>query len=313
MRPKIGNHNLAVLPQAEAVGRSIHKGNTMERESIFNSGGAYNLVVRENIMLHREASLALSRVFKNWSQGLGSVNRPLNVLDLACGGSPVTISALMHTLPDRSFIYTGIDINEDQVRQAKDIWSYPSNVTQVDILKGNAWTPETLGFNQKFDVIFSGLNFHHAIPEELLYLVHALRPLCAQQAIVLSHDIYRPDVFAFVRRPQVHSTEPSESLKLIPNLPTPQEDQTDYDHSKSGDWRKEFLQRYKKYFSDLDAPPEEAGAILKHVSERDFPLSGKEVMQIFSNAGFHSHFQDFSDTDHPLGQYLGVLWATQQT
>lgn len=311
MKTAIGNLGLpAVLPQAMSAGQYIRTGDTMESESIFNSGGAYNLVVRKNVMLHHEAGQALTQVLKNWSQRCGSVNRPLNVLDLACGGSPVTISALMLALPNRSFIYTGIDINEDQVRHAKDNWCYPANVVQIDILKGNAWTPATLGLRQKFDVVFSGLNFHHAVPEELAHLICALRPLCTEQAIVLSHDIYRPDVFAFIRRPHIHPTDSSESLELIPGLPMQQDNQLDSTPLGSGNWRNEFLQRYEKHLVDLGAPSEDARAILKHVSERDFPLSGKEVVQIFSEAGFCPHFQDFSDTDHPLGQYLGVLWAT---
>ncbi|MBF0104694.1 MAG: class I SAM-dependent methyltransferase [Deltaproteobacteria bacterium] len=258
----------------------------MKREPIFNHNGAYNLVVRKKIMLHREARKSLTRELGNWSRSRGTMAHPARVLDLACGGTPVTISALMHALPERTFTYTGVDINADQVRQAKDDWAYPDNVVETTILKGNAWMPESLGFNQKFDIVFSGMNFHHAVPEELVYLTNQLRPLCADHAILLSHDMYRPESSPYVRRPKKHPTNPSEALELIQDLTESHiDDQTDLTqtqqvtnltltrlnssisrgmHPRSVDflitgyqvnWRHEFLRRYKIHLSDLGVSP----------------------------------------------------------
>ena len=182
---------------------------------------------------------------------------------------------------------------------------------RIRVLNGNAWTLDSLKLGERFDVVFSGLNFHHATPEELVFLAGELKPLCAADAIILSHDLYRPEATSYVRRPAIHPDGPIESLELIPGLKSNFTQKSDHENTgNENNWRDEFLQRYKNHLADLEISKEKASAILKHVSERDYPLSGDEVAHIFSEVGFTASFKDFRALPHPLGCYLGILWAS---
>ena len=129
----------------------------MRREELFNRSGYYRFLLDSNSLLHREAAAvaidALNPLLKERAS-----DEPVRVLDLACGGWPTAIAGVMAAFASRTFEYTVIDINPDQVELASTRFEFPENVNATHILEGNAWDLETAGVEPGFDLVFSGLD-----------------------------------------------------------------------------------------------------------------------------------------------------------
>ena len=186
----------------------------MRREELFNRSGYYRFLLDSNALLHREATDVATEALKP-VLGKHAVDKPVRVLDLACGGWPKAIAGVMTQFSSRTFEYTGIDINPDQVKLAAGLFEFPGNVIGVLILEGNAWDLEALGISGGYDLIFSGMNLHHGNPAEFLFLARQLRALLAPCGILFSHDVYRPDAQLYRRRPDANPDDPAESFRLI--------------------------------------------------------------------------------------------------
>ena len=219
----------------------------MRREELFNSSGYYRFLLDSNALLHREAAAAATAALARLLQERAS-DKPVRVLDLACGGWPMAIAGVMAAFPQRVFEYTGVDINPDQVELASTVFKFPENVRAVRLLEGNAWDLGPLGISGAYELIFSGMNFHHGNPAELLYLAAQLRKLVAADGLLFSHDVYRPDAQAYRRRPDVNPDNSAESFRLIDaariataNLPL----LTFPEDADSGEpaWREDYLMR----------------------------------------------------------------------
>jgi len=219
----------------------------VRREELFNSSGYYRFLLDSNALLHREAAAAATAALAPLLQERAS-DQPVKVLDLACGGWPMAIAGVMAAFPQRVFEHTGVDINPDQVELASTVFEFPENVRAVRLLEGNAWDLGPLGISGAYELIFSGMNFHHGNPAELLYLAAQLRKLVAADGLIFSHDVYRPDAQAYRRRPDVNPDNSAESFRLIDaariataNLPllTFPEDAD----SEEPAWREDYLMR----------------------------------------------------------------------
>ena len=120
----------------------------MRHEAVFGKGGGYGLVVEKNVLLHHEAIRTGIRIIAQWMKRR-KLARPIRILDLACGGSPVISGALMAAFSSVKFQYTGIDINPGQVDAARR-FKFAKNV-KGNILDGDAWGLDAIPAHQRFD------------------------------------------------------------------------------------------------------------------------------------------------------------------
>ncbi len=100
----------------------------MRREELFSRSGFYGFLLKSNVLLHREAARAAVDAFQPVVAGYG--RGPVAILDLACGGWPVTVAEAMAAFPGAAFRYTGVDINPWGLSLAVDLTggSAPSNL-----------------------------------------------------------------------------------------------------------------------------------------------------------------------------------------
>lgn len=286
---------------------------TVRREELFNRSGYYRFLLDINVLLHREAAAAATAAMARLLKDRAS-DKPVKVLDLACGGWPMAIAGVMGAFPQRVFEYTGVDINPDQVELASIQFEFPENVGAVRILEGNAWDLGSLGISGEYDLIFSGMNFHHGNPTELLYLSAQLRELIAADGLLFSHDVYRPDAQTYRRRPDVNPDNASESFRLIdaariatadlPFLAFPED-------TASGEpaWREDYLMRMGRTLIDRGGDPGGTNSTLAHMRQRDYPVSTQEISQILAQAGFSTRVQRYDDSSEPLGPYVACCVA----
>ncbi|MBI4668764.1 MAG: class I SAM-dependent methyltransferase [Elusimicrobia bacterium] len=285
----------------------------MKREKVFSKGGFYSFVVHNNIVGHREAIAIICQGIAQWlslkKQG------QVKVLDLACGGEPFVIISVMSQFTGIRFEYTGIDINPDQVALAQRYSGYPANISHVAIIQRNAWQPSDWGLNETYDLIFSGLNFHHATPEELFFLGKALQPFLSPKGIVVNYDVYRPRGIPYLRKPNCNPNNKNDIYALVPP-----EALSGIDLSGLGiveyafgahpyDWRQDLLRISKTLLDELGADKAGAEEMLDHVARRDLPVSTEEMQRIWSLVGLETHVYDFQKTNHPLKDYLAVIMA----
>lgn len=285
----------------------------MRREELFNRSGYYRFLLDSNALLHREATDVATEGLKPVLRER-AVDKPVRVLDLACGGWPKAIAGVMAAFSSRTFEYTGIDINPDQVKLASGLFEFPANVIGVHILEGNAWDLEALEISGGYDLIFSGMNLHHGNPEELLFLARQLRGLLAPGGILFSHDVYRPDAQPYRRRPDANPDDPAESFRLIDAariasaaLP-PLEVAEDQARDEPA-WREDYLQRMGRTLIARGGDPDGTESTVAHMRQRDYPVSTREMSRILSHAGFSTRVRRFDDSVEPMGPYVACCAA----
>lgn len=276
----------------------------MRQERIFDADGCYQKTVAGNVLLHCEAAQVGTMVVKRWLDNTASDGAPIRVLDLACGGYPVTIAQIMANIPRRRFHYTGIDINYDQLERIRR-FAFPANVAPT-IAEGDSWAVDQLTPNEQFDLIFIGLNTHHATPEELAFAAHHWFRLCAPRGLLLNHDLFRPTRFPYLRRPDIAPRDPDKALRLIdPHklgeivIPSVEE--------SAMDWRDAFITIDAGLNRDAGIGEVDVQAILEHIRERDYPVSTEEMRAILTQVGFTVQIHNFNGTSHPLREYLALI------
>ncbi len=253
----------------------------MKNERAFSRAGFYKFVLDANLMLHNNVAEAGRQVLSQWLFRKEK-SSAISILDLACGGAPVSICRMTEFFISYQFEYTGIDINPDQIDSARS-FSYPTNYRSVQLQEGNAWDFVPLTGGARFDIIFSGMNIHHGTPGELFVLLRQIREALAPGGIFLSHDFFRPASFAYLKRPDFdpvsgepfammpHETLNKEDLRNVPELATA---------DASIDWRQPFIARYRVALTDKGAASEGVEEIMNHVQSRDYPVSIAELQQI---------------------------------
>jgi SAM-dependent methyltransferase len=266
--------------------------------------------------MHREAGAAARRVLGALASA--APGRALRVLDLACGGWPLSIAEAMGSCTDQRFDYTGVDINPDQVESVRSLFRFPESVTRVRILEGNAWNLRKIGLEPGFDLVFSGLNLHHGTPEEIAFLARELLRLLAPGGCFLSHDVYRPEAARYRRRPAVNPHNPVESFRLL----APQQLvaagipdsllEVDADPAEPA-WRTDYLERMHRLLLERGADADGADSTVAHMRQRDYPVSLSELRGIFEPLGFVVESGRYLGAEHPLAPYLGWVVAEAPT
>ena len=287
----------------------------MRREKLFSHDGFYPFIVESNLLLHHEAIDSGRRLVELLLKNRPS-DQPVTVLDLACGGEPVVIAKIMESFPDRCFHYTGIDINPDQVEQARSVFQFPDNVAEVRISEGNAWDFRSAEPSRKYDVIFMGLNLHHGTPEEIHYLATRIRDLLEDDGIFINHDCFRPNDQPYLRRPDSNPENPAESFQLLDKdvLSSVAEPSFTLDAIHSGanepDWRIRYRQSLSTTAIERGGDKTGIESMNQHVNLRDYPISLHEFRKIFESVGFKVHTQRYNTPD-PLGEFIAMAVASR--
>lgn len=280
----------------------------MKNEKVFSKEGYYHFIVTTNVLTHYHAIETGKQIFQDRLQSKLQGEK-IRLLDLACGGEPITISKIVESFPQYQFEYMGIDINPDQVKMANELFQFPGNVIDAQIVEANAWELDLLTPNT-YDIVFSGLNFHHAIPEELYYLALQIKKVLKKDGFLLNHDLYRPDDTLYLKRPATNPQNPTESFRLveldklagiaIPDFCFPE---------TSEDWRLQLFDAYSTYLESLNADPAGLAQSRAHMKERDFPVSLKELGTIMEAASYSMEIYDFMETNHPIKEYAAMIVA----
>jgi ubiquinone/menaquinone biosynthesis C-methylase UbiE len=287
----------------------------MRREKLFSNDGFYPFIVESNVLLHREAidhgCLMVARLLKQRNP-----QRPVYVLDLACGGEPVAMAKIMGHFSDWRFHYTGVDINPDQVEQARSLFKFPANVEQVSLGEGNAWDFHPAEPGRKYDLIFMGLNLHHGTPEEVNYLATRVARLIADDGVFMSHDCFRPDDQPYFRRPDVHPENPDESFQLLARETLSGSPAVPFVvHEISGsapepDWRRRYRQCLSTTATERGGDSAGIESMNQHVKLRDYPISLREFRLMFESLGFEVSTRRY-DTREPMGEFIAMAVASK--
>lgn len=284
----------------------------MRREQLFSAGGFYGFLVQSNVLLHREAVERGVEVLTRYLHGRAD-HRPIPVLDLACGGEPVSFAAMLARFPAYAFGYTGIDVNPDQVAAARR-FAFPPNVQPARLVEGSAWDLRALP-DGAFEVAFMGMNLHHGTPEEVRFLARGLARVLTPGGVFFDHDWFRPDDEPYVRRPDRDPDDPTESLRMVePAALAPMEmGDLDLDEAPDGHdapWRIAYVRGLHDTLRLRGADPAGARATAHHVARRDFPIATREFRRIFETEGFRVDVLAYDDSPEPLAPYtkMSVAW-----
>ena len=284
----------------------------MRREELFSRSGFYGFLLKSNVLLHREAAeagiAALASVLE-----LLPEDETVSVLDLACGGWPVTIAEIMGAFPQYSFSYTGIDINPDQVALAGERFPFPDNVAVTRLIEGNAWELDPLQVDDRHQLIFSGMNLHHGTPEEIYYLGLQLRERLGAGGIVFSHDVYRPDDTPYRPRPPIIDGDTSwlvDPVRLAWG-DVPRFDILQDNSPAEPAWRIDYIERMRSTLIARGGDPAGAQRTAQHMRNRDYPISSRELRTIMEDLGFAVHIRRYDDSAEPLGPYVATVLLTR--
>lgn len=284
----------------------------MRREAFFSADAPYDVLVRSNALLHREAAERLRACLEGMAPGPG--HEVFEVLDLACGRTPVIVADAMEAMAPLPFRYVGVDINPDQVGKARD-FPFPDNVVEARILEGSAWSIGHIESPARFDLVFIGMNWHHGTPEEIWYLAKQLRGRLAPAGRLVNHDCYRPDREAYLRRPEsAVGAGGIVDLTVVDARELGAAAPPDFALSEqAGDarpkWKCDLIDRLERAYREHGGSDAGAEIVTAHSWERDFPVSAQEVRAILRAAGFESAVERYRSEDGPLTPYVALVTA----
>jgi len=284
----------------------------MRKEPLFSRYGYYGFLLDSNALLHREAVVAARHVLGEFLRAR-SLQAEVRVLDLACGGLPITLSEAMGAFPGQTFDYTGVDINTDQVELASR-FRFANNVTASLPIEGNAWEPSLLDVSAGFDLVYSGMNLHHGTPEEIHFLAMELRKIMRRPGLFISHDVYRPDDTLYRRRPDRNPENPAESWQLVDSRRLSRYRAGVCGIAEDGEraepsWRRDYLQRMHETLLARGGEPDGAQSTVAHMRERDYPISLAEFRAVFTEQGFEVSNRRYDAPGEPMAPYIGFCAA----
>lgn len=283
----------------------------MRKDPVFDRDGTYQRLLEKNVILHREAMKMAKRLVEQHLKRKKTIPQPIRVLDLACGSRPLIPAAFMEQLSGYRFLYTGIDLNRDQIARARSQFQFSQNV-ESSFLEGDAWSSEEIASYRGSHIVFIGLNIHHAIPEELFVLFRSLFEVIEEGGIFLNHDFFRPASFPYLRRPDVDSIS-GESMIRIPKeklqragFPTRLRA---FFEKRGEEWRGEFFVDYEASLRAIGFAPEEIDLTMKHLRTYDYPISREEMTLLLEEVGFRVSTHSYANPQHLLSRYFATILA----
>ncbi len=285
----------------------------MRREELFNRDGVYSAIVNNNLLMHHDATAVGYRILQTLCL-IRSQDQPLRILDLACGGLPISIADMIDAVTQARFTYTGIDINPDQVELAATLFEFPGNVVQARLIEANAWDIQSVDLDGPFDLIYTGLNLHHGAPEEIDYLMSQIRALLNDRGVFINHDWYRPDAETYIRRPSAKPEDGQENFRLVPEekmtgIVNPYPHDTITFDAGVPDWRLAFIDGLTDSYRDLEGDDVGADTLKSHMLERDFPISRADLTAILKKHGFHHRIVDYTNIRVAINPFLAMPFA----
>ncbi len=254
----------------------------MRDEAFFSGDSPYEVLVRGNVLLHREAAEQLAGILAK-----RGAECPVRVLDLACGPCPLIPYEAFARLPELRFEYHGVDINPEVVTSAR-AFPLPDNVVEASIQEGDAWDLRDLRLEPSHDLVFVGFNWHHGVPEELAGLARQVHPLLGDDGALVNHDCYRPSGEPYQRRPDDPAPDPE-------TVDCPE-------------WRQDLIDRLVRGHGAHGGTPAGRRIMVEHSLVRDFPMSVPEVAGILEQVGFRVEIRRF-DPAAELSPHLAMLIA----
>lgn len=286
---------------------------TMRRERLFSQGGFYSFIVDSNVLLHQEAIARGGALLAEQWAGRPAT-RPLRLLDLACGGLPVTTAAWMAGFAERPVHYSGVDINPDQIAAAGH-FPFPAHVRVDKLLEGSAWDLRGLDLAPPYDLIYMGMNLHHATPEEIHFLGRQLGQLLAEDGLFVNHDWFRPATEPYQRRPDAAPEPGGESYLLVATAALAEAGVPEFGFPEQAwtpaapAWKARYRDDIVELLIRRGGDPEGARSSGQHIQERDYPVSVPEAIEALSRAGLRVSAQDYAASGAPLGEYFAMLVA----
>ena len=242
---------------------------TMRREPLFSAGGVYPFLLRRNLLLHREAIRAGSTFLSAWRRRARPQLRIFRVLDLACGSQPTIVAGILRRFRGVQFRYTGIDVNEDQIRCARETFRFSKNVNAA-FRRGDAWSLAGIPEKGRFDLVFIGLNVHHCTPAMIRASVRKVFQRMAPMGILVNHDIFRPE-------------------------------------GSKGGWREDLLDAVTERLRQEGAGSDVIHDVIGHMREKDYPISRKEMKKILEKTGFQVSVPPLYPTANPLRKFYSMI------
>ncbi len=282
----------------------------MKKEQLFKQDGVYYAIVTHNVLMHDEITELGTQIFKTFFEN-STFDRPIKVLDLACGGTPVSVSDMIENVEQAQFSYTGIDINPDQVGCASQLFQFSDNVVHTNFLEANAWDLLPLNLDGPFDIIFTGLNIHHGTPEEIDYLVPQLKTLLSDNGVFINHDWYRPDDEVYVRRPSWNPNDDTESYRLIAkdkidaqtkSYEKPSVEFESFHH----EWRLQFIDGLTESYRGHTQDDAGADTLKSHMLERDFPVSRQDFSDILTSHGLYHKIFNYKNSGLQIWPFMAM-------
>lgn len=293
-------------------GRLNTGNNILKSEKHFSRDGAYKFVLESNLLLHEEVSVAGSSYVAKWLENRTD-SCPIRILDLACGAVPLSICKILADFPACSFKYVGVDINPDQVESLRRDFRFPANITGATIIEGNAWDLASLALEDRFDIVFSGMNLHHGTPEEIGCLFLQIKEKLRPGGIFLNHDSCRPARHPYLRRPFADKNDSSQLSAMVPAGTLARFSLEKFSFRESDgepDWRLEFIELYVGALRKIGADEKLIEITTEHVLNRDYPLSLPEIIVVAKTAGFRLDVLPLAAQDQPLKDYHYLVAAT---
>ena len=305
----------------------------MKRERVFSKNGGYELCLDTNALMHRESAElgigVLKKILANYADddrssieySKNNDSSTLHVLDLACGGLPVTLADILAHFTEQQFSYTGIDINHDQTENLLNQFEFSVNVIDIKTITGTAWdlsdNKVKPHLRQQYDIIFSGFNFHHGTPEELYFLAQQLHELLDPRGVFFNVDEYRPNDTNYVRRPNESLDDSTESYLMV----DPEKIKAnayfsnivEANFEEAPQWKQRLLKTFRTVLLNGGGESTVVESLIEHVRKRDYPVSASEASQIFKEVGFiaKADYHNKYYPDVPLAQYFAMLVATK--
>lgn len=283
---------------------------TMRKEEIFNANGFYNELVRNNSLLHLDAIDHGVKAMAPLLERLGT-KQSIKILDLACGAMPVTIAGIMERFPTHFFDYTGIDINSDQVLYADEYFEFSKNVDHTQLIEGDAWNLDKYDLDE-FDIVYTGLNTQHGVPEEMYYLATQIYNLLREDGLFLNHDWFRPEGTKYLRRPDVDPLNSNNSFVLVNPIILESLSHSKFEFLEESNakavpqWKSRFIEELINVLRARGAKEDDLIQTREHVQARDFPNSSVEEGVIFEEAGFSFKRLGYEGSKEPLRDWFAM-------
>jgi len=269
----------------------------------FKRNSQYNALINSDIAFHKRASILALKAIAGKVKDHG---RSLRFLDLASGTDlPAVPNYLFSQLTPGTITwhYTGVDINKD-LASVKS-FAFPASVKKQTLLVANAYDLNRQKLpSRSFDVIYSGLNFHHLSAKELTKTINDCYEILEPGGFLVIHDLIRPQGYSRIEKPDDRLFVPEGALEGIRLNPV-------FAKTNQGaNWKTECLECTISSINELGMDEKTKKAILDHVAVNEFPFSFEEYQAVLEAKGFKVQTQGFAEFEpRKLAKFFGLIVA----